>query len=350
MADIRKVPFLRHLRADPSTHVLHFHKGRLVRSGRGLAFWFRPLVAGLAEIPLDDREQPFLFTGRTLDFQDVTVQGAATYRVADPENLAQRLDFSIHVDRGTWLKEPLAQLTAIVTQLAQQVALHYLAHQPLRTVLQDGVHALRDRIEQNLRDGAELTGMGIELVSVRLAKVAPTAELERALQAPTREAMQQAADEATFQRRALAVEKERAIAENELLNKIELARRAESLIQQEGQNERRRHEELALARKIEAASAADTARLQATAEAEVVRTKAVAQAEAITQVHGARNQAEAVQLDAYGKLPHGVLPGLALREVARKLRRIDRLNLGPDALGGLLGDLLAAGTRKLEQG
>ena len=57
---------------------------------------------------------------------------------------------------------------------------------------------------------------------------------------PTREAIQQAADEATFQRRAQAVEKERAIQENELQNKIELARREEQLIAQKGQHLRTR--------------------------------------------------------------------------------------------------------------
>ena len=64
--------------------------------------------------------------------------------------------------------------------------------------------------------------------------------VERALQTPTRERVQQEADRATFERRALAVERERAIAENELQNQIELARREEQLVAQRGANERRR--------------------------------------------------------------------------------------------------------------
>jgi regulator of protease activity HflC (stomatin/prohibitin superfamily) len=349
MAHILRVPLFRHLRAEPSAHVLHYQKGRLRRSGRGLSFWYRPLVSGLAEIPLDDREQAFLFNGRTLDFQDVSVQGAITYRVAKPEELAKRLDFTIDVDRGTYVKKPFEQLTGIVAQLAQQVALDYLAHQPLRTVLQEGVQALRDRIDQFLRESGELPGMGIELVSVRVAKVAPSSELEKALQAPTRELIQQTADEAVFQRRAQAVDKERAIAENELQNKIELARRAEALIRQEGANESRKQEELAAALRIEATASAETARLKADGEAAVIRSKAAARAEAIDQVQGARNRAEAVELDAYGKLPAAIVFGLALRELAGKLQKVDHLNLGPDAFGPLLQDLLTAGTRRLEK-
>jgi len=57
---------------------------------------------------------------------------------------------------------------------------------------------------------------------------------------PVRERILQEVDEAAFARRAMAVEKERAIQENELKNRIELARRQELLIAQEGQNERRK--------------------------------------------------------------------------------------------------------------
>lgn len=55
-------------------------------------------------------------------------------------------------------------------------------------------------------------------------------DVEKALGTPAREQLQQDADRATYERRALAVECERAIAENELQNKIELARRRSSLL------------------------------------------------------------------------------------------------------------------------
>ena len=82
--------------------------------------------------------------------------------------------------------------------------------------------------------------------------ISPTAELDKALQAPTNESIQQAADEAVFQRRALAVEKERAISENELQNRIELARREADLITQQGGNDCQRAEEESAAATITA--------------------------------------------------------------------------------------------------
>src|SRR3546814_15562950 len=81
--------------------------------------------------------------------------------------------------------------------------------------------------------------IGLAIVAVRLNNLAPSSELERALQTPTFEALQHKADEAMFERRALAADKERAIAENELGNKTELARRAKQLIAEARTEERR---------------------------------------------------------------------------------------------------------------
>ena len=84
MAEITTFPLLRHLRAEPTAHVLHYRRGTLARDGAGLAFWFRPIHTAVAEVPIDDRELPFLFHVRSADFQELTVQGAIAFRVADP--------------------------------------------------------------------------------------------------------------------------------------------------------------------------------------------------------------------------------------------------------------------------
>ena len=52
-----------------------------------------------------------------------------------------------------------------------------------------------------------LTDLGGEVVSVRVEPVKPLPEVERALEAPTRERVQEEADEAAFRRRAQAVDK-----------------------------------------------------------------------------------------------------------------------------------------------
>ncbi len=338
MAEIKNYGVARHLRAEPSFHVLRFRRGRLVASGRGLAFWFRPLSTSIAEVPMDDRELPFLFHGRAQDFQDAAVQGVITYRVTDPEKVAARIDFAIDLDTGLLLEQPLEKLAGLLTELAQQFAFEYLTRTPLRHVLAEGVAELRERIGQGLRQEAELAEMGLEIVAVRVGAVQPVAELEKALQVPVREAIQQEADEATFRRRAEAVEKERAIQENELQNQIELARREADLIERRGANEKRR-----------VLDEAEAARITTEAEAGRTGILAGAQADSIERVERAKVQAEQERMEIYRNFPTDRLLGLAAQRMAGKLQRIEHLNLTPDLLGGLLTQLVQAGTERLER-
>lgn len=336
MAAIVRLGFWRHLRADPTVHVVQTRAGEVVRNGRGLAFWFTPLATSIAEVPCDDRDQPFLFHARSVDFQDVAVQGVITYRVADPVTLARRIDFAIDLRTGLWQKTPLEQLSSLLTQLAQQLAWDFLVHTPLRQILAEGVDQVRTRVRDGLGADAGLKAMGLEVVSVRVSGLAPVADLEKALQAPTRESIQQQADEAAFQRRALAVEKERAIQENELKNQIELARRKEELIAQEGANAKRQAREEAESQKVAADAAAARRKVEAGA-----------QAESLKVVEEARNAAEEARIGIFRDLAPSVLLGLAARELAGKLQTIGHVNVTPDVLQPLLASLAEAGTRRL---
>ncbi|MCW8129584.1 MAG: band 7 protein [Planctomycetota bacterium] len=336
MATITRLFGLRHLRCEPSAHVLQNRRGKLVRSGRGLAFWFMPLVNSIAEVPCDDRDETFLFHARSRDYQDVTTQGVITYRVKDPAVCAARVDFSVDLDSGAHLKKPLEQISQLLIQSAQQHAWACIAAAPVRELLGQGVSRLREHIAAGLLAEANLKDLGLEIASVRVSKVAPTAELEKALQAPTHESIQQTADEAVFQRRALAVEKERAIQENELQNRIELSKREELLIAQKGQNERKRAKEAAEARQIEAEAHAARRKLNAEARAAAIQT-----------VEAANVASERERMDIYRDLPAEALLGLAAQEFAAKLQKIEHLNVTPELLTPLLSNLLQAGTKRL---
>ena len=337
VVDISKFIFLRHLRAEPTSHVLFFKDGSLKDSGAGLAFWFLPLGASVSVVPLDDRELPFLFKGRSSDFQDVTVNGAVVWRVKTPEELARRVDFSVDTESGAYQKEPLDRIAAAVGQAAQQLASEFLNKSALRAILDDGVEVIRGAIHDGLVVDAGLRSMGVEIVATRVSSVLPTSEMEKALQMPAREHIQQQADQATFQRRALAVEKERAIQENELSNQIELAKREETLIAQRGQNERRRATETAESKRIEAEAAAKNIKLNAEAQADSIRV-----------LEDAKVNAEKERMDIYKELSSSTMMGLAARELAGKLQNIEHLTLSPDMLGSLLQRVLGAGAKKLE--
>ncbi|MFI7060445.1 SPFH domain-containing protein [Kribbella sp. NPDC050124] len=328
MADITRFRFISHLRANPTTHVRHLRNGKLVHDGAGQAFWFRALNSSLSEIPVDDREQPLLFHGRTQDFQDVAVQATVTYRVTDPGLAAARLDFGIDPDSGLWRSTPLEQLGGLLTELAQQTALDLLARMSLTEALSEGMTGLRRAMSTGLREDQRLTGLGIGIEDVRVVAVRAERDVEKALQTPTREMVQQAADKATYERRAMAVERERSIAENELQNQIELARREEQLVNQRGQNERLRATEAAAAGQIETTAAAGRKRALSEAEADAKRVIGAAEA-----------AAEKAMLDAYAELDQGTILAMAIKQGS--LPDIGTLNLTPDLLTPLLAKLTA---------
>src|SRR5262249_18512809 len=140
-------------------------------------------------------------------------------------------------------------------------------------LLNAGIEPLRLRLEQGLSDSERLAAMGIEIVAIRLAAIAPSAELERALQTPTFESLQQKADQAVFERRPLAGERGRAMTENGLQNKTELGGKEQELIAQEAANGRNRAEAARDALQIEADGKASRIRAveQASADMEQAR-------------------------------------------------------------------------------
>jgi hypothetical protein len=253
------------------------------------------------------------------------VQGAIAFRVADPQLIARRVDFTIDLGSGRWTNAPLEQVAGLLTQLAQQFVIDELAKRDLRAILADGVAPLRERIAAGLAAEPTLPELGLEIAAVRVAAVAPGADIEKALRQPTREAIQQRADEATFARRAAAVDHERAIGENELGNRIELARREEELVVREGANARRREEEGAAAQQI-AAEALDT------------RERLAAQRKADTTdvVQGAQLRAERERAEIQAAMPAEILLALALRELAGQLGKVEHLTITPELLTPLL--------------
>ncbi|MEU7479047.1 SPFH domain-containing protein [Lentzea sp. NPDC042327] len=310
MADISRYPGLRHLRGTPTVHIRHVRNGELVHDGTGLSFWFRPRTAVLSEVPVDDRELPMLFHARTQDYQDVTVQLTVTYRCTDPETATARIDFSIDPDTGTWRQDPLSQIANTLTESTQQHALKILGTLDLQTAIRTGVERVKQAVATNLT----AAHIGLEVIDVRVVAIRPDADMEKALQTTVREQVQQEADKATYQRRAVAVERERAISENELQNQIELAKREELLVVQRGANALKKAEDNARAARI-----ADDVK-----------------AEGIRKLAEAEAAGEKARLEAYRDVPQETLFALAAKELAGNLPEIGSITLTPDLIQPIL--------------
>lgn len=319
MANIRNYGMIAQLKSDASHHVISYRKGKRKQSGRGLVFWFAPENTSIAEVPLDDRELSIFVHGRSADFQTVTVQGMLTWRVVDPELLAERINFNINLRTGNAVEKPIERIETRFVGMLSQIVLQYLAGLNVREALDAGLDPLRTGMEIRLQEDTTLQEIGLAVIAVRLEKIAPSSELERALQTPTFEGLQQKADQAMYERRALAVEKERAIAENELANKVELARREKLLITEEAQNTLNR-----------AKSQAEAENVAADAEALRIRTVEMAKAEA-----------ETAHMAVFRDLPANVLMALAARDLANKLTHIDQINITPDMLATLMKEFRA---------
>ena len=327
MASIKRYPWISHFLGSPTGHVVHLQKGQVRHQGVGQAFWFRPANSVLSEIPVDDQELPTLFHAITRDHQDVSVQANVTYRFIDPVSVSTRLDFGLQ-PAGSAQATGKEQVATIIGQLCQSHAIDQIATTTLAEALERGVSQLRSVLTEALRADARLQSTGIEILAVQVLAVRPEADVERALQTPVREQLQAEADRAVYERRAVAVERERTISENEMASQIELATRREHLVTQEGANARRQAEEKAAAGLIEAQASAERQGIYASAEANQIRL--------VGEAAAAR---EASTMDVYRDVEQATLLALALRDAAASLPNIGNLTITPDLLSGALAGL-----------
>ena len=331
------LPWLRHLRGESSQYILVFSGGRLTKSGPGLAFWFNPLSTAVAQVPREDIETTFMLRERSSDFQEISVQVTITYRVLDHAMAAERLNFSVSLVNGAWLEQPLDRLASFWMQRSLKSARDYISSNTVQQSVTAGPGAIATAITSALNDDPELEAMGLGLVGVQVNSVLPSSDVEKALQTPTREAIQQKADEAMFERRAIAVEKERAIKQNELDTEIELEKKNESLIRKKGEN-----------RRLEIEAENEAGRLTAEGDAQQVRIRAEGQAESKRITAQAENEAEAARVALYRDAPASVATGMALMQFASKVRDIQHLNVTPDLLGSNLRQFLTEESGKPE--
>ncbi|MDQ0030899.1 SPFH domain-containing protein [Arthrobacter bambusae] len=341
MANIKRYPWINHFLGSPTGYVVHLQKGNVRHQGVGQAFWYRPVNSVLSEVPVDDQELPTLFHAITRDHQNVSVQANVTYRFIDPVTVSARLDFGLQpagTGAGSAPATGKEQVATIIGQLCQSHAIDQIATTTLAEALERGVSQLRTVLTEALRADPRLLSTGIEILGVQVLAVRPESDVERALQTPVREQLQAEADRAVYERRAVAVERERTISENEMASQIELATRREHLVAQEGANARREAEEKAAAALIQAQASAERQGITTTAEANHIRL--------VGEANAAR---EAATMEVYQGVEHTTLLALALREAAGSLPNIGNLTITPDLLSGALAGLLREPAGSIEE-
>ncbi|TLY50110.1 MAG: SPFH domain-containing protein [Gammaproteobacteria bacterium] len=210
---------IRYFKANPSSYVLKYRNGHAVKEGAGVAFYYFAPNTSLVSVPLESMDVPFMFREVSSDFQDITVQGQVTFRVAAPKTLAGLMNFTLKADGSGYLSDDPTKLAPRVVNAVQVQLRSLLQGKTLQDLLRQSdqlVNAVRDR----LKSAAGIAALGLELMDLAILAIKPNPETARALEAQVREQILKQADDATYTRRNSAIEQERAIKENELNTEI----------------------------------------------------------------------------------------------------------------------------------
>ncbi|MBV6492052.1 MAG: hypothetical protein LDLANPLL_00041 [Turneriella sp.] len=220
---------IRFIKFDAMTYIIHHKKGRVVREGRGLAFYYYEPSSSIAAVPLASNDVPFIFNEVTVDYQTLSVQGQISYRVRDAKVLAEILDFTVDAS-GAYKKDETEKLTQRIINEAQSSTAALVHALPLKEALR-AAKVIGEKIAIDLKAAEAIKALGLEILSVNVLAIKGTPEMERALEAETREKIQQDADQAIYARRNFAVVEERKIKESELNTEIAVEEKKKQIVE-----------------------------------------------------------------------------------------------------------------------
>jgi len=330
----------RFIKVQPTDFVLQVRRGRPVRRGAGLSFFYFAPTSSLVLVPIGSVDVPFIFEEVTKDFQLVTVQGQITYRVAEPEKLSGLMNFALLPDRRGYASEDPLKLPQRLINHTRVLTRASLKSLTLREALSRS-DTFVTGLEEGLRSAEAVRALGIEVLGLSVLAIRPTPDTARALEAEAREGILREADEAIYARRNAAVEQERGIKENELNTEIAVERKKRQIRETQMEAEKSVQEKRRELREAEIATqVALEARKQelvtlATANA---RDEADAKAYALSSVMKAFSQVEPKVLQALSSvgMDPAHLVALAFKQMAERADRIGQLNVSPDLLRELL--------------
>lgn len=328
---------IRFIKFDAMTYVIHYKKGKVAREGRGLAFYYYEPSSSIAAIPLGSNDVPFIFNEVTLDYQTISVQGQISYHVSDAKRLAEVLDFTVDAE-GIYKKDESEKLTQRIINEAQTATSSLVHSMPLKEAIR-GAKAIGEKIAEGLKNAGAVNALGLEILSVNVLAVKGTPDVERSLEAETRESIFRDADQAIYERRNFAVEQERKIKESELNTEIAVEEKKKQIVEKKAETELLTAENNKKLRetKIKADIAVENER-QKLIETRVLnsRKEADAQGYAIETLLKPYRSMDWKTLAAIGKdFNANSQVAMAFRLLAENAEKIGTLNITPDLLQSL---------------
>lgn len=331
---------IRFIKVEPTDFVLQFKRGKVVREGAGLSFFCFAPTTSLVRIPVGSVDVPFIFEEVTADFQEVTVQGQLTYRIAEPKKLSQLMNFTLSPNGKDYASDDPKKLPQRLINHAQVLTRASMKSLKLRDALGQSDELVAS-LRQGLQSAEAIASIGIEILGLSILAIKPTPETSRALEAEAREQILREADEAIYSRRNAAVEQERGIKENELNteiaveNKKRQIKEAQMDAEKSVQQKKREIREAEMAAKIAIEEKNKELVALSTANA---REEADSKAYAIAAVMKALSGTDPKTLQALTSvgMEPGQLVALAFKELAESADKIGQLNVSPELLRELL--------------
>jgi len=331
---------IKFIKVQPTTYLLQYRGGNIVREGLGLSFFYYGPTTSLVAVPVASTDTPFIFQETTADFQAVTIQGQVTYRISEPKRLAALLNYTLEKDGDTYVSEDPEKLPERVIHVINVIARAELQKLPLREAIRAS-DTLVQAVKARLVAAEEITSLGLEVLGLSILAIKPTPETARALEAETREQLFREADEAVYARRNSAVEQERAIKENELNTEIAVENKKRQIRETQMEAERTVQEKkhLVLKEALEANIGMEDRRKSLVALAgENAKAEADARSYGVSSTMKALGSADAKILQALattGMKPEQLI-AFAFQELAGRADKIGQLNISPDLLRELL--------------
>ncbi len=328
-----------YIKFDSMDYVIQYRNGKVRRKGNGLSFFYFTANSSLVSIPVKNIDLPFIFEEITSDFQDVTVQGQLTFKITDPDLLSTQMDFTVDHYRRR-VTDDMEKLRQRLVNEAQASIAGFVNSIKVTEVLSKQAE-IGLELSKELTSNQQIKDLGISILGVNIIRVKATPETARALEAKTREAIQQEADEAIYGRRNFAVEQERKIKESELNTEIAVEEKNKQIVEKKMQTDLVKHENDRKLKEMEVEAAIS------------VEEKNKDLVDMKTANDKKEADAQAYLLDAVMKVYKNVdwkilsaLQGqdnsaasniaLAFRELAANSDKIGTLNITPDLLDSLL--------------
>ena len=162
------------------TYVIKYTNGKVDKEGRGLSFFYYSPTTSISAVPIGSNNLPFIFNETTKDYQTVTIQGQITYKIGNPKQLADVLDFTVN-GNGVYKKDDTEKLNQTIVNESQTATSSFIHQLGLKEAIRSA-KSIETKITEGLSNSQAIKLLGIEILSINILAIKATPEMERALE------------------------------------------------------------------------------------------------------------------------------------------------------------------------